>query len=173
MNISLIGMMGCGKSTIGKILNELLENYTFIDTDEEIISKEKCSINEIFETKGETYFRKVETDVLKKILQNKNQIISTGGGIIKDENNLKILKENSLVIYLSADTNTLYERVKNNTERPLLKTNNLKEKITTLLKEREIQYRKAHIIINTEEKSTNKIAEEIIEELRKNEKSKS
>ena len=172
MNISLIGMMGSGKSTIGKILQQKLEEYTFIDTDEEIIKSENLSINEIFEQKGEDYFREIESKTLNLILEKKNQIISTGGGIIKRDKNIQNLKQNSLVIFLSADTNTLYERLKNNKDRPLLNSEDMKNKIETLLKERIDKYKKAHIEINTTNKPTELITEEIIRELKNNEKNR-
>ena len=92
MNISLIGMMGCGKTTIGELLAKEL-CYKFIDTDSLIVEKENRSINDIFENDGEQYFRKVETNVLKEALNNQNQIISTGGGIVKSNENITLLKE--------------------------------------------------------------------------------
>ena len=113
MNIALVGMMGCGKTTIGKLIAKDL-NFSFIDTDKLIVEKENRSINKIFEENGEEYFREIETSILIKTLNNDNQIISTGGGIIKKDENIKLLKEKSIVIYLKADDKTLYERVKNN-----------------------------------------------------------
>lgn len=161
MNISLIGMMGCGKTTIGEMLAENM-NFTCIDTDAEIVNEQKCSINEIFGTKGEKYFREIETNVLIKTLNNDNQIISTGGGIIKKEENIKLLKEKSIVIYLKADDKTLYERVKNNKERPLLNVEDIKEKISNLLNEREEKYQQAHHTVSTENKQPSEIVNEII-----------
>lgn len=165
MNISLIGMMGCGKSTIGKLLVKNLENYTLIDTDEEIVKSQNCSINDIFSTKGEAFFRELESNILTDILKNNDQIISTGGGIIKSEFNLNQLKEKSIVIYLQADSHVLFERVKNNTERPLLNVENMQEKIEKLLKERQIKYEKAHITIDTNNKNIDIIVKEIVEKI--------
>ncbi len=165
MNISLIGMMGAGKSTIGKILSTKLKNTSFIDIDDEIIKQEKITINEIFKTKGEEAFRNIESDILKNVLNNDNQIISTGGGIILKEENINLLKKKSIVIYLSAVWETLYDRVKNNTERPLLNNGNIELKIKTLLSEREPLYKKADIIISTDNKEPDHIAEEILKEL--------
>lgn len=161
MNIALVGMMGCGKSTIGKLLAEKL-NLTFIDTDILIVKKENRSINDIFADSGENYFRGIETSILKNTLVGNNQIISTGGGIIKKEENIKLLKENSIVIYLEADDKTLYERVKNNKERPLLNVDDMQEKITNLLNERVEKYRQAHHTISTTNKEPNEITNEII-----------
>ena len=160
MNIALVGMMGCGKTTIGKLIAKEL-GFSFIDTDELIVEEENRSINKIFEENGEEYFREIETSILIKTLNNDNQIISTGGGIIKKDENIKLLKEKSIVIYLEADDKTLYNRVKNNKGRPLLNVDNIQEKITTLLKERENKYKQAHNTISTKYKEPNDIANEI------------
>lgn len=165
MNISLIGMMGCGKSTIGKQLSKKLKNYTFIDTDEEIVKSQGCSINEIFASNGETFFRELESKTLENILKNDNQVISTGGGIVKSEFNLKQLKENSIVVYLKADSNTLFERVKNNKDRPLLNVDNMQEKIIMLLKERSSKYEQAHFTIDTNNKNIDIIINEIVQKI--------
>ena len=99
MNIALIGMPGSGKTTVGKELKKILKNYSYFDTDEEIVRLENRSINEMFAKDGEAYFREVETKVLLDILKNDNQIISTGGGIVKSEKNVKELKEKAFTIY--------------------------------------------------------------------------
>lgn len=161
MNISLIGMMGSGKTCIGELLAKLL-NMSFVDTDEQIIKSEKTSINQIFAQKGETYFREIETATLKNVLNFNNQIISTGGGIIKLDENLSLLKEKSIVFYLKANPDILFERIKNNKERPLLNVENMKDKIKTILQERISQYEKAQYIIVTDDKSPIEIANEII-----------
>lgn len=161
MNISLIGMMGSGKTCIGELLAKLL-NMSFVDTDEQIIKTEKTSINQIFAQKGETYFRKIETATLKNVLNFNNQIISTGGGIIKSDENLSLLKEKSVVFYLKASPDILFERIKNNKERPLLNVENMKDKIKTILQDRISQYEKAQYIIVTDDKSPIEIANEII-----------
>ena len=161
MNIALVGMMGCGKTTIAKLLAKDL-SFSFVDTDSLIIEKENRSINEIFEKNGEEYFRELETSILKEILNNHNQIISTGGGIIKKDENIKLLKEKSIVIYLEANANTLYERVKNNKERPLLNVDDMQERIRILLNERIEKYRQAHHTISTTNKEPIEIKNEII-----------
>lgn len=161
MNISLIGMMGSGKTCIGELLAKLL-NMSFVDTDEQIIKSEKTSINQIFAQKGETYFREIETATLKNVLNFNNQIISTGGGIIKSDENLSLLKKKSVVFYLKASPDILFERIKNNKERPLLNVENMKDKIKTILQERISQYEKAQYIIVTDDKSPIEIANEII-----------
>lgn len=161
MNISLIGMMGSGKTTIGKLLSKEL-NYIFIDTDLEIIKRENREINQIFAQDGEKYFRTIETDVLKEVLLNKNQIISTGGGIIKSNENIQQLKEKSIIFYLEANSEVLFERLKNNKERPLLNVGDMKRRIEILLSERKEKYEQAHYKVLTENKSPENITKEII-----------
>lgn len=173
MNISLIGMMGSGKSTIGKLLAGETDGFSFKDTDDEIIKREKKTVNEIFETQGEKAFRDVESAILKDILKFDNQIISTGGGIILREDNFNLLKEKSIVIYLSASKETLFERIKNNKERPLLNKGNMELKIENILTQREPIYKKAHIIISTDNKTPEDITKEIIKEIERYERTSS
>lgn len=162
MNIALIGMMGSGKTTVGCLLKEKISGFSFVDTDEEIVKAENMSINEIFAKKGENYFRKIETEILNKYLNLDNFIISTGGGVIKSEENIKNLKEKSLVIYLKADACNIYERIKNNKERPLLNSNDMKAEIENILSQRTSKYEQAHIVVDTCGKNFNIIIEEII-----------
>lgn len=171
MNISLIGMPCSGKTTISQELKNILNGYYFIDTDNIIVEKEHKTINEIFAQNGETYFRNLETKVLKDILSKDNQIISTGGGIIIRNENINLLKEKSFVIYLKTNINTLIERAKQNNERPLLNDNNISQKLKKLLSERENQYNKAHITIITDNKSINETAQEIMEKINENSRS--
>ncbi len=162
MNISLIGMMGAGKTTVGKFVEKLTKEFSFIDIDEEIVKSQNCSISKIFETKGEAFFRKLESEFLFKILSSENQIISTGGGIISSVENINLLKSKSIVIYLSASANVLYNRIKEDTSRPLLNSSNVKQKIETILQKRLPSYKQAHFEINTENKHPQEIAQEII-----------
>ncbi len=147
MNISLIGMMGSGKSTIGKILSDYM-GLSFVDMDSLIVEKESMPITQIFELKGEDYFRQVEKQVLNEILLKDNQVISTGGGVVKLKENISILKEKSKVFYLDVEADILYGRVKNNTDRPLLNDVDMKNKIYKLLEERLPLYEKAHFVID-------------------------
>lgn len=125
MRLYLIGMPGCGKTTLGKICAESLKVH-FIDLDYEIIKKEKMSISEIFLKKGEEYFRKIEKDFLENTLKFNNAIISTGGGIVKNYENILTMKKLGKIIYLNCSLNILEQRVsKNPNKRPLLKENSL------------------------------------------------
>ena len=163
MIISLIGMMGCGKSTIAKLLSDRL-CFQLLDTDSLIVNRENQSINEIFQNKGEGYFRHLESEILTEVLAVDNSVISTGGGIVKSEANILLLKEKSIVFYLKADENVLYERVKANNERPLLHTDDIFSKIKILLSERKEKYELAHYVIDANQEP-NKIVDEIIEKL--------
>lgn len=162
MNISVIGMMGSGKTTVAKILFAKLKNFILVDTDSLIEEREKSSINDIFANNGEAYFRAAETDVLVNILKKDNQIISTGGGIVLKDVNLEQLKQHSVVFFLDADIDTLFERVKNNKDRPLLNNGKIREKIDVILNQRRKKYEQAHYIIDTNNKNPDIIADEII-----------
>lgn len=140
--------MGAGKSTVGKVLAEVL-SWNFIDIDEEIVNQEKMSINDIFAQKSETYFRELETQVISKICKTKNAVISLGGGAFEKGLNRDILLENATVIYLYADEETLYERIKTDSSRPLLKCDDPRGKLKELLEKREPNYLKAHHKIDT------------------------
>ena len=129
-NIALIGFMGSGKSTIGRILAKYMD-MKFIDIDKMIAAREKKSIPEIFSEKGEQYFRKLERDI----------VIATGGGVIIDNENIKNLKETSFVVYLDCTIECIYERVKNSKTRPLLNVENMFEKIQELHQKRELLYK--------------------------------
>ena len=116
--IYLVGPMGSGKTTIGRLLAKQM-NLPFFDIDKLIVNQEKMSITDIFSNHSEQYFREIESNMLEKHSQEVNFVISTGGGCILRQENIKILKK-GLVVYLKISINALYERVKNRTHRPLL-----------------------------------------------------
>lgn len=173
MNISLIGMMGSGKTTIAKLIAKKSGIYTFVDTDDLIVNSIGMSINDIFRTKGEFEFRKIESDILTSVLEKDNQVISTGGGIIKSDANVSVLSEKSIVFYLKADADTLYNRIKNNKDRPLLNSGDMYNKIRMLLDERSDKYMQARYVIDTINKEPDEIAEEILLELKNYDTSRS
>lgn len=144
--------MGSGKTTLGKALAAKID-FKFLDTDEQIVQLEKRTIEEIFENDGEGYFRTLEFKVLDVIINTKNNlVISTGGGFPCFNENMDKLLESGFVVYLSANSDTLYNRLKNDRKRPLLKfKSDLKLYIETTLKNREQIYRKAHLIIDSSE----------------------
>ncbi len=164
-NIVLIGFMGTGKTAVGRELSRLL-NMKLIDVDTEIEKSEKMTINEIFERFGEARFRDIETDMVKKVAQNKNVIISTGGGVVLRAENMESLKKKGVIVCLTASPEKIFERISNNADRPLLRVEDPLKKIKELLTFREPFYKKAEITINTDDKNPLQIAEEIIERLK-------
>lgn len=160
-NISFIGLMGSGKSTLGAALAQKL-GLEFVDIDTEIEAKTGLQISEIFAQKGEGFFREVESQILKEFAEKSGQVISTGGGAVQKEENLRILKENSTVIYLKTSPEVLFERVKTNTSRPLLQNAKPLETLCELLEKREPNYKKADIIVATDGKTVDEIVNEII-----------
>lgn len=158
--IVLTGMMGSGKTTIAKLLSEKLK-IKYIDIDFLIEEKEEMKISEIFTKKGENYFRNLEQEIILSVFIPENSVISLGGGAFENPETRKFLLNNSTVIYLKTSPETIYERIKNNTTRPLLCGNMSIEKIDQILKKREKNYKSAPIIINTNNKTPNRIVEEI------------
>lgn len=167
-NIVLIGFMGCGKTTVGKALADRME-YEFYDTDEMIEKKENMKIPEIFEKNGEEYFRKVETGLLEKLAASMEKaVISSGGGLPLRKENRKILKNTGLVVYLNADKETTYNRVKNDKNRPLLAVEDVKGRIEELINIRRPLYEEAaHVSIETDNQTVEGIIEKIMEKYRK------
>lgn len=161
-NVILIGFMGSGKTTVGLRLSYRLRR-SVIDTDKEIEREEKRTISDIFATDGETYFRERETACLKKLLEStNNQIISVGGGLPLREENRKLLHELGQVFYLKASAETIYERVKHDTTRPLLQGDDPKAKIRTMLAERDDCYRQAaDVVIDVDGKDFEQVLNEI------------
>ena len=168
MKIVLLGYMGCGKSTIGKILSKKM-NLPFVDLDDYIVEKENLSIKSIFNDKGEIFFRKIENLYLKEFLTNNdNFILSLGGGTPCYANNMEVLKnENVLSIYLKANISTLVKRlIKNRFKRPLianLALETIPDFIGKHLFERQFYYEQAKFKIITDNKSKKEIVKEIID----------
>lgn len=147
-NIILIGYMGSGKTTVGQNLARLLE-YVFVDTDELIVEQQHRSINEIFAAEGEQVFRGMETALLKQLIANKREhlIISTGGGMPVKEENRPLLSALGTVVYLKAAPQTIYDRIKGDTTRPLLQCENPMERIRAMLDEREPAYESTAAVV--------------------------
>lgn len=162
-NIILVGYMGCGKTTIGKHLARI-GRYRFVDTDEEIEIQYGRSISDIFATDGEEAFRDMETVYLETLLleKKKGMVLSTGGGMPLRESNRQLLKRLGTVIYLRTKPETVYERVKGDTKRPLLQCENPLARIQEMIAKREPLYEEAaHHIIEADELKQGQIAEMI------------
>ena len=161
-NIILIGMPGAGKTFIGNKLAKLLVQFEYIDTDQKIEEETGLTISEIFEKYGEKYFRKLETNLLQNLSKNKNQIISIGGGAIENEENLKLINNCGLTFYMQTTIDEIFNRIKDETHRPLIHNKNPKQTLRNLLKKREQNYLKAKFIIDTTQKPAYTILDEII-----------
>jgi shikimate kinase len=164
-NIVLAGFMGTGKTEVGRELARLLDLRLF-DIDTEIENAEQMSINDIFKEFGEPRFREIETEMVRKISAKKNVIISTGGGVVLKDENMNALRQNGLLICLNARPETIFGRLQDNSDRPLLRVGNPLEKIRELLDLRRPCYEKAEIMIDTDNKTPLQIAEEIIGQIR-------
>lgn len=165
-NIILIGFMGCGKTSTGIRLSYRLQQV-LEDTDKLIERKEKRSISRIFAEDGEAAFRKMETECLKELLDSDTpRILSVGGGLAITPQNRPLLRRLGTVIHLKALPETIYERLKNDDTRPLLQTENPRERIEELMRQRLPVYDSlADITIETDERTSEEIAEEIIRRL--------
>jgi len=165
-NIVLTGFMAVGKSAVGRKLALKLK-LPFVDLDQAIEAREEVRVKEIFECKGEAYFRKVEKENLKEILSRDGQVIATGGGAVMDSENLHLLKQRSVLIYLIALPETLLRRLRSENQRPLLKAEDRLVRIEDLWAQREKGYRQAHISIDTEHLSVDEVVERIIKAIRR------
>ena len=162
MNIYLMGMMGSGKSTVGKTLSEQL-GKPFIDLDLEIEQSTGKTISEIFENDGAEHFRNIESNQLQ---QHSDSIVACGGGIILKEENRVIIKENGKAILLTASIPELSNRLSASANRPLLTDDNMEETLTKLWLERQLLYLStADYTIETDGKTPEKITEEILNQL--------
>lgn len=161
-NIFLIGFMGVGKSTIAKLLAKRL-GANLIEMDETIEAESGMSINQIFEEYGEPHFRDLETALVKRVSQEGGAVVSCGGGAVLRLENVELMKKSGKIIFLSATPETIYERVKNSTNRPLLNGNMNVEYIRGLMeRRREVYENAADVVIYTDGKWKSQIVEEIL-----------
>lgn len=162
-NIFFIGFMGVGKSTMARIVSKELDR-TLVEMDETIEEEAKMSINEIFDTYGEEYFRDLESALVERIADHGGMIVSCGGGAVLREKNVENMKKNGVIIFLSATPETIYQRVRYSKNRPLLNGNMNVEFIAKLMERRREVYEKAaDVIISTTGKEKKQIIQEILE----------
>ena len=139
LNITFCGMMGSGKSIIGKKFAKIID-FDFLDTDSLIEKKTGKSINEIFSESGEIFFREIEEEYISKILFKKDYVLSLGGGVMNNSKIRKIIKKNSFNIYLEVEINILSKRLQSSKNRPLINNKNINEKLKELIKKRKNFY---------------------------------
>ncbi len=164
-NIVLVGFMGTGKSSVGKIVAETT-GRKLVEMDALIEKQEGMMISAIFAGKGEKYFRDKERKVVQELSAKCGLVISTGGGVVLNAENIADFKKNGIVICLSATPETIFERVKNETHRPLLKTKDPLAKIKELLGVRAPFYARADVTITTDGKKIEQIADEVVQAAR-------
>ena len=165
VNLALIGFMGAGKTSVGRQAAEQL-HFEFLDTDELIESGTGRTISEIFKTDGEPAFRALERQTVAELALRDRTVISTGGGLPVNPANLASLKTHALVVCLWASPEKIWERVKNQTHRPLLHDPAPQKKIRDLLAAREQFYKQADVLINTDIRSVREVVQQVVHQFR-------
>jgi shikimate kinase len=171
--IFLTGFMGSGKSTIGPILANTI-GYNFVDLDLFIEQKKKRKIGDIFKEEGEKAFREMERVFLREVAGTPRSVISLGGGTITDQDSLNLVKESGVLVYLKADPEYIYKRLRTKSDRPMLRTadgdlmdaEQLQVRIDELLTKRKGYYEQAHVIIHTDDKKIGNTIDELVKILR-------
>jgi len=166
-NLVLVGFMGSGKSSVGRLLATYL-GFQVVDTDALVIQAAGMPISEIFAREGEEVFRDYEAKALASLLGKTNLVVATGGGIVIRESNRPLLRQLGFVVGLVANEEIIFERVSRNNKRPLLQTPNPRQTISELLAKRVPFYEAAaQFLVDTSVKSHGEVAEEIIAEARR------
>jgi shikimate kinase len=165
-NIFLVGMMGAGKTTIGRALARKL-GLDFADADKELVTRTGAAVATIFEIEGEAGFRKRESALLVELAAGENSVIATGGGVVLAEENRKVMRERGTVVYLRARVESLWERTRHDSSRPLLETPDPRGTLATLLEQREPLYLEvAHLVVDTGPQSPSALATRLAATLR-------
>ena len=165
VNIALIGFMGTGKTSVGRLVAEQLR-FEYLDTDELIQTNTGRSITDIFAKDGEPAFRALEQKVVEELAGRKNTVISTGGGLPVNPKNLASLKTHALVVSLWSAPEKIWERVRHQSHRPLLHDENPQAKIRELLAAREPFYKQADVLLNTDLRSVREVAQQVVHQFR-------
>lgn len=164
-NLILVGMMGSGKTTMGKALARHLDK-TFVDSDEEIQKRTGVTIPHIFDVEGEAGFRQRETGVICDLVGRENLVLATGGGAVLAEQNRKVLKQNGIVVYLKASVHDLWQRTRHDRNRPLLQTEDPRAKLNELFLQRDPLYREvADIVIQSGKQSVHSLMLHLVDEI--------
>jgi shikimate kinase len=168
-NIFLVGMMGAGKTTIGRALARRLD-LDFADTDRELVGRTGVPVATIFEIEGEAGFRKRESTILAELAQRSRLVVATGGGAVLSEENRRVMREHGTVVYLRARIDSLWERTRRDANRPLLDTPDPRGTLGLLLEQREPLYEQAaHVIVDTGPQSAAQLVTRLVSALRRHE----
>ena len=154
--------MAVGKSAVGRNLAKRL-GLRFVDLDRVIEKSAGMKVREIFAQKGEAHFRQLEKETLARVLAKYGQVIATGGGVVLDDDNLALLREQTLLIGLSAPSEAILQRVGDSATRPLLEGSDRRERIEELLKSRLARYAQAHVTLDTGDLTLNQVIDKIVE----------
>ena len=157
--------MGAGKTSVGRYVAEQL-GFEFVDTDALIESRTGKTITQIFATDGEAHFRSLEHAVVEQLATRDNVVISTGGGLPTNQANLDSLKTHALIVCLWASADRIWDRVKNQSHRPLLQTPNPQERIKEMLKSRAPFYRQADVLLHTDNRSQRQVCQQVLQQFR-------
>ena len=165
--VVMVGMMGAGKTAIGRAVAEKLD-VPFLDSDEEIVRAAQMEISEIFERDGEGFFRDRETEVITRLLDEAPCILSTGGGAFLSPRNRDVISEKGVSVWLNADLELLWSRVRHKDTRPLLRTADPKATLTELWQARVPHYQQADLAVDSHENySISDMADRVILDLKK------
>ena len=164
-NLILVGMMGSGKTTMGRILAKHLDKE-FVDSDEEIQHRTGVTIPHIFDVEGESGFRQRETAALEALVGRDNLVLATGGGAVLSDENRTMMRQNGIVIYLKAGVHDLWLRTRNDRNRPLLQTGNVHARLAELLFQRDALYQQvADIVMPTGRQSVHALMLRLVSEI--------
>ncbi len=165
VNIALIGFMGTGKTSVGRLVADHL-HFDFLDTDDVIQTEQGATVTEIFSTRGEPAFRTLEQKLVGDLAARTRTVIATGGGLPTHPENLASLRTHALIVCLWASPEKIWERVKSQTHRPLLHDPDPQKKISDLLATREPFYKQADVLLNTELRSVREVAQQVVHQFR-------
>jgi shikimate kinase len=161
-SVFLVGLMGAGKTTVGRLLAKRLK-ARFVDSDHELITSTGVTIPTIFEIEGETGFRRRESEAIQRLSREDNIVMATGGGAVLDPENRRCLRERGTAVYLFAAPETLYERTRRDAARPLLQVSDRLARLRELYQQRDPLYREvAHIIVEVGRTSAPQVVRQIL-----------
>ena len=164
-NLILVGMMGSGKTTMGRTLAKHL-GKVFVDSDEEIIKRTGVTVPHIFDIEGESGFRLRETAVIHDLLGRSNMVLATGGGAVLEEKNRAMLQQNGIIIYLKTSVHDLWQRTRHDHNRPLLQTDDPHARLTELFQQRDPIYRQiSDIVVQSGKQSVRALMLHLVDEI--------